>query len=435
MIFKKIFFPVFVTYLLFNISNLNAQEEYVKDDNLLRNHDFVYLDDINTVNFYPLNAPLGYPIIGLNDGSRLELTFDDLTEDVRDYQYEIIHCNADWQPSELSEMDYLDGFNMEVITEYEFSFNTLTNYINYRLVFPNQNAKVTKSGNYLMHIFEDGDRELPILTRRFQVAERNMQIVSNIARTGAVSKSRTHQEIDFIINHKGINISNPHNDVKVIITQNGRWDNAITDLQPLFIREEQLVYDFQDKIVFPAGKEFRNFNTQSLEYRTERVVRIIEDKVDKYHVELFPEKPRTSKNYSFFNDLNGKYVIENDDDNGNPHIRADYAWVHFSLAKPLPFDDAEVYLFGKMTDWSIQDQFKLEYVEDLKMYRAKVFLKQGYYDYQYAFVKGAGSKPKLEEIEGNWHETENDYHIFVYYRPIGGRYDRLAAFSLLNSNQ
>lgn len=435
MIYKKIFFPLFVTYLFCNISTINAQDEYVKDDNLLRNHDFIYLEDINTVNFYPLNSPLGYPIIALNNGSRLELTFDDLTEDVRDYQYEIIHCNADWQPSQLNEMDYLDGFNMEVITEYEFSFNTLTNYINYRLIFPNQNTKVTKSGNYLMHVFEDGDRELPILTRRFQVAERSMQIVAGLSRTGSVSKGRTHQEIDFIINHKGINISNPHTDVKVVVTQNGRWDNAIKDLKPLFIREEQLVYDFQDKVVFPAGKEFRNFNTQSLQYRTERVARIIEDRVDKYHVELLTEKPRTSTNYSFFNDLNGKYVIENDDDNGSSRIRADYAWVHFSLTKSLPFDDAEVYIFGKMTDWAIQDQFKLRYIEGRKMYRAKVFLKQGYYDYQYAYVKGAGSKPKLGEIEGDWHETENDYHIFVYYRPPGGRYDRLVAVDLLNSNQ
>lgn len=435
MIFKKMFFFILVTYLFANISILNAQDEYVKDDNLLRNHDFIYLEDIHTVNFYPLNNPLGYPIIGLNDGSRLELTFDDLTEDVRDYQYEIIHCNADWQPSELTEMDYLDGFNMEVITEYEFSFNTMTNYVNYRLVFPNQNTKVTKSGNYLLHVFEDGDRELPIITRRFQVSEKNMQVVSSLARTGSVSKSRTHQEIDFIINHKGINISNPHNDIKVIVTQNGRWDNAITGLQPLFIRDQQLVYDFQDKIVFPAGKEFRNFNTQSLQYRTERVVRIIEDKVDKYHVELLTEKPRLGTSYTFFNDLNGKYIIENDDDNGNPRIRADYAWVHFSLEKPLPFDDAEIYLFGKMTDWAIRDEFKLEYVEDLKMYRTKVFLKQGYYDYNYAYVEGSGSKPKIEEIEGNWYETENDYHIFVYYRPIGERYDRLVAVDLLNSNR
>ena len=433
MTLKRQFILLFVTYLLCNISNINAQDEYVKGDNLLRNHDFVYLEDIHTVNFYPINSPLGYPIIGLNEGTSLELTFDDLTEDVRDYQYEIIHCNSDWQPSELNEMDYLDGFNMEIITEYEFSFNTLTNYINYRLLFPNQNTKVTKSGNYLIHVFEDGDRELPILTRRFQVMERSMQIVSGLARTGSVGKARTHQEIDFTIKHQGVNISNPHNDVKVIITQNGRWDNAIKDLKPLFIKEEQLIYDFQNKIVFPAGKEFRNFNTQSLNYRTERVARIIEDKVDKYHVELFAEKPRTNTNYSFFNDLNGKYVIENDDDNGNPHIRADYAWVHFSLAKPLPFDDAEVYLFGQMTDWEIQDKFKLKYVEKNKSYRGKAFLKQGYYDYQYAYVKGAGSKPILAEIEGDWYETENDYHIFVYYRPPGGRYDRLVAVDLLNS--
>lgn len=430
---KNIILFIFVTYLFLGISkNLFSQEEYVDNDDLLRNYDFTYIEDIQTVNFYPLNNPLGYPIIGLKDGGFLELSFDDMSEDVRDYQYEIIHCNSDWKQSELTEMDYLDGFNMELITDYEFSFNTLTNYINYRMTFPNNNVRVTKSGNYLLHIFEDGDRELPIITRRFMVSESRMQIIPRMGRTGSVGKARTHQEVDFSVNHEGINIINPYNDVKVVITQNGRWDNAITGLTPLFIREDLLVYDFQDKIVFEGGKEHRNFNTQTLLYKTERVERIVEDKIDKFHVVLFGEGLRETEAYTFHNDLNGKFIIENDDQRGNANVRGDYAWVHFSL-KTSEFEDQEVYVFGALSEWSIKDQFKMVYDERLKEYKGRAFLKQGFYDYSYAVVDGAGETVQMDITEGNSFETENEYHIYVYYRPVGARYDRLMAVSMLNS--
>ena len=435
MIHKKIIFFTFVTYLLVgNSMNLFGQEEYVGDDNLLRNYDFTYIEDIKTVNFYPLSQPLNYPIIGLNDGSLLELSFDDMSEDIRDYQYEVIHCDANWQQSELTEMDYLDGFNMELITDYEFSSNTLTNYVNYRMIFPNNNTSITKSGNYLLHIFEDGDRELPIITRRFMVTEGRMQVIPRIARTGSVSKARTHQEIDFSVNHKGINIQNPYNDVKVVVTQNGRWDNAISGLTPLFIREDVLIYDFQDKVSFEAGKEFRNFNTQTLRFKTERVKRIVEDRIDKYHIELFAERPRSTQAYTFHNDLNGKYIIENDDQRGNANVRADYAWVHFTLQVDEAYEDQEVYVFGALSEWSLQEQFRMKYDKYKKEYTGKAFLKQGFYDYSYVVVDGSGEEIKTANTEGNWYETENQYHVFVYYRPVGGRFDRLMAVSTINSS-
>ena len=372
----------------FSFVNLFAQDEYVNDENLIRNHDHVYIDAITTIQFSVLGVPYSQPLLNIGNGSTLELTFDDMSEEAYDYTYEIVHCNADWKPSELSEMEYLDGFNNEYIRQYEFSRNTLTSYINYSLTIPNQNVKITKSGNYLLHVFEDGDKELPVLTRRFMVAENMMQVIPRIARTGKVGQARTHQEIDFSILHKGINIANPYTEVKVAILQNGRWDNAITDLKPLFIKEEQLIYDHQGKVVFPGGKEYRNINIQSLQYRSARVQRIIEDKIDKYHVQLFSDLDRSTQAYIYINDLNGQFIIENDDQNVVDRIGADYAWVHFSIIADTEFEEGDLYLFGKMTDWQIKEKFKLKYNAQQRVYTGKVFLKQGYYDYTYAYVEG-----------------------------------------------
>lgn len=413
--------------------NLFSQEEYVSEDNLIKNHDYVYIDAIKTVQFGLLGVPFSYPIIGLRNGSALELTFDDLSDEAYDYTYDIVHCNADWKPSELTEMEYLDGFNNENITQYEFSRNTLTSYVNYSLLIPNQKTKITKSGNYLLHIYENGDKELPILTRRFMVTEGKMKVASQLARTGKVGQARTHHEIDFKILHKGINISNPYNEVKVTVLQNGRWDNAITGVKPLFIKEDQLIYDYQGKIIFPAGKEFRNINIQSLRFKTERIQKIIEDKVDKYHVKLFSDEDRSNDSYLSINDLNGQFIIQNNDRNVVHRIGADYAWVHFSLLADQSYENTDIYLFGRLTDNQLNDKYKLEYNSVEKVYNGKMFLKQGYYDYSYAFVKNSDGKINTSELDGDWYETENNYHVLVYYRPMGSRYDRLAAVGGLNS--
>ena len=430
---KKI--NLIILIVTYSTMNSFSQEEYVSEENQVKNYDYAYIDAIKTIQFGLLGMPYSYPIIGLGNGSALELTFDDLSDEAYDYTYDIIHCNADWMPSELTEMEYLDGFNNENITQYEFSRNTLTSYINYSLLIPNKNTKITKSGNYLLHIYENGDKELPVLTRRFMVVDSRMKVISQLSRTGTVSQARTHQEIDFKVLHKGINISNPYNEVKVTVLQNGRWDNAITGVKPLFIKEEELIYDYQGKIVFPAGKEFRNMNIQSLTFRTERVQQIIEDKVDKYHVKLFSDEDRTHSSYLFINDLNGQFIIQNNDRNVVHRIGADYAWVHFSLLADQSYENAEIYLYGGLTDWRLNDKYKLKYSSINKVYNTKMFLKQGYYDYSYAFVKNKKGEPDTSELDGNWYETENDYQILVYYRPIGSRYDQLAAIGELNSSR
>lgn len=430
---KKI--NLIILIVTYSAVSLFSQEEYVSEDNQVKNYDYAYIDAIKTVQFGLLGMPYSYPIIGLGNGSVLELSFDDLSDEAYDYTYDIVHCNSDWMPSELTEMEYLDGFNNENIRQFEFSRNTLTSYINYSLLIPNQNTKLTKSGNYLLHIYENGDKELPILTRRFMVVNSKMKVIPQLSRTGVVSQARTHQEIDFKILHKGINISNPYNEIKVTVLQNGRWDNAITGVKPLFIKDEELIYDYQGKIVFPAGKEFRNMNIQSLTFRTERVQQIIEDKVDKYHVKLFSDEDRSHSSYLFINDLNGQFIIKNNDRNIVSRIGADYAWVHFSLLADQSYEDAEVYLYGRLTDWQLNDKYKLKYSSINKVYTTKMFLKQGYYDYSYAFVKNTGGKSDTSELDGNWYETENDYQILVYYRPIGTRYDQLVSIGELNSSR
>lgn len=417
---------------------LTAQEdeEYVGDyEPTIIYEDFVYKPTIKSALFHRAGLLISQPVATLSGMDVLQLSFDDLTDEVLDYYYTIIHCNSDWTPTEnLTEMDYIDGFSNERLRDYEFSYNTLTDYVHYELQLPNEDFSWTKSGNYLLVVYEDEDMANLVLTKRFMVVDNQMTVTSKIEQPLGFSQARTSQEIDFSVNYKGMRVSNPQIEVKVALLQNGRWDNAITDLKPLFVRNEELSYDFQNKIVFKASKEFRHLNLQTTRYRTDKMNRILEDPVDGNIIELVPEAPRLSLPYLFENDLNGKYIINNEHED-EPQTEADYVWTHFYLKKPLEIDGGDVYIWGGLSEFQIDPNFKMTYDYATKMYHAKVLLKQGFYNYQYIFVNDKAPKTiDLEEIEGHWYETENDYYILVYYRPFGSRYDQLVAMQQINSN-
>ncbi len=421
---------VFLLGLLVLPAQAQKEVEYVKD-NYLRYADHVYQSNIGAVTFHPNLAPIDLPImdLGANNGALL-LQFDDLDADAKDYSYTAIHCNADWTPSDLDELDYIDGFSSDEITEYEFSFGTLVHYTHYELSLPNDNMAFTKSGNYLLKVYDSDDENNVVLTRRFMVVERNMAISHEVKRAAMISKARTHQELDFIVNHKGINVRNPRTEVKVTVLQNGRWDNAISDLQPVFIKENQLIYDLQDDVVFPGGKEFRVADLSSTRYKAEGV-KALEDDLDRSYILVMPDESRTGRLYEAFSDINGRYFIDNYHED-NPALESDYIRTTFTLVHPYPFPDGNIYLFGALSDWQTKQKFKMRYDEAKGAYQCTLDLKQGYYNYAYAFVKDGDAHADLSLVDGDWYDTSNDYTILVYYRSFGDRNDRLVGLKEIN---
>jgi hypothetical protein len=393
--------------------------------------DKIYKDYIGAVKFNVAGADLSLPMLDLTDG-QLYLTFDDLDADVKYFYYTIIHCDKDWKAStDLSEMDYIDGFTEEEIDDHDFSTNTLQPYTNFELYLPNQDMKWKISGNYALKIYTDDGPDDIVLTRRFIVVDSKVNIIPQVTRAVEAGKMRTHQEIDFVVDHEGFSIPNPKQEISVTILQNGMWKNMKTNVQPLFVKTERLEYDYQGKIVFPGLREYRHLDMRSFQYRTDRVREIYQND-DGTDLDLIGERIRTDLPYLFEIDMNGNYIIDNiheDDDN----IEADYALVNFYLSKRFPFEKGSIYVFGKMTDWRLQDGFKMEFNEKIKAYETSAYMKQGFYNYLFAYVPDGTTEIDFEELEGNTHEAENDYTIIVYYRPFGGRYDQVIAANTFNS--
>jgi hypothetical protein len=391
-------------------------------------------DQICTVQLTLSGTQLSHPIVDLNArNGTLELQFDHIGDDLKDYEYSLVHCNKDWQPSELDDNEYIDGFTEDRITSVATSFNTLAQYTHYMLRLPNQNMRWTVSGNYLLKVIDKDDDDRLVLTRRFMVVDPQWRIDAEFVRTVKVDKLNTWHEIDFNVVPKGARISNPQNDVNVIVLQNGRWDNPVGPLKPFIVRSESLSFDYQDVVVFPAGREFRFFDIRTFDYRGEGV-KIINERPTYYEVTLRTDESRFGRSVSFRPDADGRFVIENQNAN-QTLLQCDYAKVLFSIEQNLPLDDTDVYVFGELTDWQLKPEFKMEYSYDASMYYCEAFLKQGYYNYQYIVVPHNTGVPDIDGFEGNWYETGNQYTILAYFRPFGARFDKLMGAVTLDSRQ
>jgi hypothetical protein len=410
---------------------LGAQpdEEYVYA--LPRPYDFVYVENIRSVRLHPKNVETGYPILELGGGNPLLLSFDDLDADAKNYYYTVEHCNADWTPSErVLKFDYIEGYTEDRIVTWNNSFNTLTPYTHYELELPNANMSFRYSGNYLLKVYLDADEKDLILTRRFMIVETQFYVEPQLQRAADVGKLRTHQELDFLVRHPNIRVNMPQAEIRMAVLQNGRWDHAVTGLNPLFQREDALVYDFQDKIVFPAGKEFRPLDLRNLQFRGPQVRAIRSTRYD-WYVELFEDFVRPDMVYMFRRDLNGRWFPENRDIQGSD-LRAEYIHVSFTLQAEEQ-QGGDVYLIGGFSDWRPLPQYRMEYAPEKKGYQLTALLKQGYYDYLYAFVPKGSEALDLARFEGNAQETENEYLFLIYHRPFGQLYDRLVAAKIFET--
>ncbi len=393
--------------------------------------DQVVKGSVKSVQFHRKGWELSYPIIELNQIDHVQLSFDDLTDDIKNYSYTLEHCDASWRPSMLSKEEYIDGFTDQPFYDYKLSFNTYVNYVHYTLDIPNDDIGIKVSGNYILKVFEDFDEENVIMTKRFVVSEAVVSIDADVDRPVIQQYMDSGHEVGFSVKYGTLNIQDPFSEISVTICQNNRWDLAIYDLKPLFYKEGVLDYHYQEENVFPAGNEYRYFDIKSLRYQSE-YVKNIEYIIPYYHVELFPDKPRSQLNYFYLEDLNGRFYIDIQEGTQG-EIEADYVYVHFSLPYDAPMVDGDFYVFGQLTGWKYGDANRLEYNFDRKAYELTLQLKQGLYNYEYIFVPHGTNIPDAGFLEGNHYETENDYVIYVYYRTNTSKYDRVIGYQIANS--
>ena len=246
---------------------------------------------------------------------------------------------------------------------------------------------------------------------------------------------QTHHRLQIQLETTNMDIRYPQQQVQIKILQNYRWDNSLSINQPTFIRQGLIQYNNENNMVFPAGKEFRWLNLRSFRLLGDRITRQQNTNAS-FELYVKEDVPRLPKQYFYYRDLNGLFVNETIDQL-NPFWNADYAKVHFTFRPKdgLPFSQGEVYVLGRLTNDGDDKEAKMEFNAERGTYETTLFLKQGYYDYQYGvrqLINGQSVFNSSLTEQDAW-ETENTYTVLVYYRELGGRSDQLLAIRQINS--
>lgn len=380
---------------------------------------------------YPTGWELSDPVIELNSGNSLEMRFDWMDTESESIQYKIIHCDRNWQASDLLPNQYLDGFQTGYINEMDFSFNTWVPFVSYSFAIPNRDTQFKISGNYVLQAFLRDQPDTPLFTYRFIITETNYLATTLVKRSDIVQERSRLQEVDcsLITNNS---LLNPLITIQARVLQNFRWDNASKLLKPKFIRGSELIFDYTKESSFEAGNEYRFINMKSNTYYSSNVAGF-DDSKDTNRLIMEAEINREQLGYSFMEDINGKYLIKNDD-GLTSYTDADYLWVDFTLPFPQgPIALGNFYINGSFALNPYDKKYRLNYDHAKKAYTIRLLLKQGYYNYQFLLLQDSYKHGTPDYIEGSYYETENEYTTIFYYNDVRLNADRVIAVQKNNS--
>lgn len=404
---------IFFLSLVF-ICNLNicAQRNEILDKN------------IASLQVVANNDWLSLPIITLNSNDFVNISFDDLTHEYHRYCYKIEHCEADWQTSSaLFESDYIDGFaSGNTIDDVQESTNTVQLYTHYNISFPNNKCRPKISGNYRVTIYDENDEKHVVCRAYFMIVEPSMAVQLNVTTNTDIDINGKHQQVEMAIDYGNNIVSNPQTQIKTVVMQNSRWDNAVINAHPQYIKANGLQWIHCKDFIFDGGNEYRKFETLDVTHTTMGLESINWDGHN-YHAWIWTDEPRPS--YIYDKDANGAFLIRNSDNIDND-VNSDYIITHFRLKSPQTADP--IYINGFFTNDRFLPQYEMKWNEKNQQYEGELLLKQGYYSYQYLMMKPEG-KLKPVPSEGNFYQTENTYQALIYFKANGDRTDRLVGYT------
>ncbi len=360
-------------------------------------------------------------VMRLKGDDVLNIGFDELSHDYHRYVYRLERCEADWTTSEeLFESDWLEGFNHNVIDDYVRSINTTVPYTHYSLQIPNDKCRLKQSGNYRLHIAEDGEND-DIATVEFMVTEQSMVLSMDVTSNTDIDTNVSHHQVSFGLKYGQLLVTSPMDQIQTVVMQNARKDSWRRNVRPSYISQNGLEWQHRRELIFDGGNEYRKFEILDPSHPTLGIEHVSWDGTN-FHAEPYVSEPRP--NYLYDEDANGAFYIRNSDNFEND-FGSDYVWVNYRL-KTSQLTDGHIVINGCWTTEK-PETYLMTYDEKQDLYTASILQKLGYYSYQYLWVKNDNTTHPLPS-EGNFYETENRYQILIYYKGTGERTWRLTAY-------
>ena len=371
------------------------------------------------------------PVIVLGGDDRLIVNFDYIDYDVHYLRCSLLHCDAQWTPSQLQESEYVDGFNYADIDDYMQSEATFTHYYNYNLVLPNGDMNFTRSGNYVLRVYEQDDPDKVLFQTRFMVVEPRVSVAAEVTTRTDETYNDAHQQLAINLHYRPGVIADPYGELSTVVMQNTRTDNAVVLRRPMSAGIGTVTYEHQPELIFEAGNEYRRFETVNI-HSLNMGVAMIDYVKPFYHAVLYTDEPRCEQQYLYDQTQRGRFTIRNAEGD-NSAIDADYLVTHFTLNTAGPVEGGNIFIEGEFTHGLPASATVMKYDASTGCYGAEFLLKQGAYNYQYLWVTDGDRVGQTAVIDGDKFQTVNQYTILVYHRPSGGRYDQLVGYGLVRS--
>ncbi len=373
------------------------------------------------------------PVAVMGTGDGIGVEFDYMDYDEHYLRYSVTHCNADWQPSALVESEYVNGFNYADITECGHSQATFVQYCHYEFSLPNEDFEITKSGNYLLTVYEQDDPDKVLFQTRFSLCEHLVDVMATASSNTDVDYNGEHQQVAVELGYKVGTIKDPYNEITLVVNQNTRTDDDRYIKRPMIVEMGKSVYDHNAQLIFPAGNEYRRIETVNPKgYNLGNVTMSYFEPY--YHATLPVDEPRFQSQYFYDQTQYGHFTVRNSETD-NSATEADYCVTHFVLDAGGPMRGGKLHLNGEFTQGLPAQVTEMKYDASSGLYVNDLLLKQGAYNYQYLWVPDGTTMGTTSRIEGDKYQTINRYAIKVYDRPMGERYDRLVGFGIAYSGR
>lgn len=407
---------------------LSAQGFYLPCGN------FNYKPEVQTVLLFADDKQFDDPVIPLEDMmGRLTLSFDVIDGQGEVLNYTFIHCSHDWQPTDIQWIQYAAGFESDRIDDYAFSRNTLIDYVNYQLKFPNEDMMPLVSRNYLLIVYGEDMKDL-YFTRRFMVVDEKANLGATVPRyPDDLSLTDTHQQLVVKVNMNSYLSGNTQQYSNLTIRQNGRWDNAVEGLKPTYIYPDYLSFEHNPQTVFAGTNQYWRFNTSNFRFQSENLAHIGQTD-ESYVIDLVPCESRATKAYASYEDIHGEKFVYVEDENLDNFTEADYCLVNFFYKSEAPMTHEDLYLMGALNDWRFDESNKMTYDYQMHCYTCSMMLKQGYYNFLVVTRDRKTGEVSTDLTAGNHWETNNVYKLYFYYFNSLKGYDELIGYATVNSH-
>ena len=381
----------------------------------------VYGQNIQSIQLFNPQTNDETPVIKF--GEQLVLSFDDLTNGSEIYRYTIKHYDRNWNDDNLFFTEFANGSMNALLDKFQYSFNTLQAYTHYKLTFPNDKIQPKVSGNFELIVYKDS-ADKPLFKRRFYLVEDIASVGVNVSRIADAKNPNLNQRVEVKASPKGGDLSSNVNSISLNVMQNNNPNMVISNQKPSTVLGNQMLFQ-QMNLTFPGDNEFYYFDNKNMTIAAD-MVRAVEVKDDGNYTYLHPVWA-FPLNYQYQPDVNGAWYYRRNDlgRERDAEREADYSWVYFYLeSEPV---DKEIYVLGGFNNFQASKENQMQYDVAGKQYVAKIFLKQGFYNYILATKQGNGPLD-FGEVNGNFWQTDNLYQAFLYYAPFGRNYDGLIGY-------